>query len=349
MKKILYQLATDQRNGAGASILKFFLWILSIVYGCLVNAREWLYKISFLKAYKIPKPVVSVGNLTLGGVGKTPFVQWLSLSIQGKNHKPVILTRGFMNQPYEQSDEVQMLREKLSGVDILVGANRVDNAKKYLEKNTADIFILDDGFQHWRLKRDCDIVLVDAVNPFGNAQLIPRGILREPLSSLRRASVVVLTKTDQGQLNLKSLREQVAMLCPKALIAEAIHLPVGLSELRSGKVFGLSSIHQKKMASLCSIGDPRSFQNTLSNLGADLKENVSFEDHYVYRLEDVRKISENCLKNNLDIIVTTSKDAVKLKTLLPSFDASISILVLDIKMSIVKGKEELLERIYRLL
>src|SRR3989338_3609287 len=206
MKKYLYQLATDQSNGPLDQILKFFLWMLSLIYGLAVFVVKSMTRVTHL-----PKPVISVGNLTMGGVGKTPLVEFIAEYIllnpnfanakSGlKQLKPAILTRGYipsaLQSKMSESDEVAMLKKKFPQVPIVAGPNRAQRAQDFLKENAADIFILDDGFQQWGLFRNLNILTVDATNPWGNGHLIPRGILREPLSSIKQADIVVLTKTD---------------------------------------------------------------------------------------------------------------------------------------------------------
>jgi tetraacyldisaccharide 4'-kinase len=237
----------------------------------------------------------------------------------------------------------------LTDVPVLVGADRVKNAKTYLGKNKADIFILDDGFQHWRLSRDLDIVVVDSTNPWGNGHLLPRGILREPRGALVRAQIFVLTKTDIGRDRLQDIKKDLSVTNPRALMVEAVHAPVCFLDGRSGGVEDIGVIKGRTVCAVSSIGAPGSFTETLVNLGADVKEHVVFMDHHVYGPGDIERIVKLCREREVVMLVTTEKDAVKLKPFLNLCPRPIRVLFLRIKMSVVQGEEAFLERIYRLL
>ncbi|MCK5081928.1 MAG: tetraacyldisaccharide 4'-kinase, partial [Candidatus Omnitrophica bacterium] len=217
------------------------------------------------------------------------------------------------------------------------------------EKNVADVFLLDDGFQHWRLLRDIDIVAIDAMNPWGNGHLLPRGILRESKTALSRAHIFVLTKIDLGNERLVEIKSDLHAVNPKALIVEAIHKPVLFWELHSKTEFDLVTIRGQKVATVCSIGSPNSFIKTLVELEANIDEHFAFMDHHVYCAVDVERIVELCQKQGIATIVTTEKDAVKLGPFMSMFPDYISVLVLKIEISIVSGEDVFLERIYHIL
>lgn len=365
MKNFLYALATDKINGRIARFLKAFLWVLSIIYGYVVQCILWVYENGVLKQHRLPRPVISVGNLTLGGAGKTPLVEFIARELKEKGLKPVILMRGYMAEAVDgreygassggnngkgyliESDEAEMLEKGLEGVPVLVGVDRLANAREFLEKQggEVDVFILDDGFQHWRLFRDLDIVVINALDPWGNGNLLPRGILREPLSSLSRADIFVLTKTDFRKQNVQKIRKNLATACPAKLVAESVHKPTGLVNLCPHEEIGLSFLKGKDICSLCSIGDHKSFKNTLLNSGSNVMEEFSFIDHHVYRDDDILEVAACCLKKNLNIVVTTEKDAVKLARVIGFFGNDLTVLSLKISISIIKGEGEFLERI----
>ena len=355
MKKYLYQLATDQSNGPLDQILKFFLWMLSLIYGLAVFVVKSMTRVTHL-----PKPVISVGNLTMGGVGKTPLVEFIAEYIllnpnfanakSGlKQLKPAILTRGYipsaLQSKMSESDEVAMLKKKFPQVPIVAGPNRAQRAQDFLKENAADIFILDDGFQQWGLFRNLNILTVDATNPWGNGHLIPRGILREPLSSIKQADIIVLTKTDLGRKNMAALKQVIRNFNASVPIVEAVHKPVKFTDPLSEQTFDLSFIKNQKICFFCGIGDPLSLEEMLKNLGAHVAKSFIFEDHHVYSAQEISVIHEYCQRQAIGIIVTTDKDAVKLKNLLSGQDKRITFLSLSIVLSIVEGKEVLFERI----
>lgn len=351
-RQFLFLTATDQRQGLLINILKVFLGLLSWVYYLGLNFVLFGCRIGLFRKYKLPRPVISVGNITWGGVGKTPFVIWLVQRLKENHLKPVILTRGYRAQNThgeKVSDEAKMLQEALEDVPVLVGKNRAALARQFLKTHEADIFILDDGFQHWRLQRDVDVVLIDTTNPWGNQRLLPRGILRESLSSLCRAHAVILTKTDLGRANIPAIKNHLNKIFSGFFIAETVHEAVRLKDIYSLAVFALSDLKNKRVACLCSIGDPRSFQTSLQNLGARVMKNFVFMDHHAYKKEEIEIIVQECLQENIQTIVTTQKDAVKLACLPKIFNERVNILCLQINISFIKGKDEFLERIYHLI
>ncbi|HEY5600452.1 MAG TPA: tetraacyldisaccharide 4'-kinase, partial [Candidatus Manganitrophaceae bacterium] len=239
--------------------------------------------------------------------------------------------------------------EHLPEVRILVGADRWQNARSYEDKYPVDVFILDDGFQHWRLKRELDIVLIDATDPWGNGEAIPRGILREPMSSLKRAGIFVISKCDLGKDNVAAVRARLNEIKPGAVIAEAVHRPVSVIDLRANKKLGLECVRGKRTLLLSSIGDPDSFEKTATGIGAAVEEKYSFMDHHVYKKEELAAVARSCRDRAVQTVLTTEKDAVKLKEHLSDFPPEIMIGALQIKMTIMEGQEEFFGRVASLL
>ena len=323
MNNFPYRVVTDDARGPLVRVLKFFLWLLSFAYLFAVMAIAWLYRKGILKQHHLSRPVVSVGNMTVGGTGKTPLVIKIAQIYKQHKLKPVILMRGYMGRGIArdpaQSDEAAMMRGILEDVPVLVGADRIKNAEDFLKNNQADVFILDDGFQHWRLARDLDIVAIDATDPFGNDRLLPRGILREPLKALLRADLLVLTKADLGEGHLDSIRQRLAATGCAQPVIETIHRPVRLTDLKTGGSRELRIIAGQRVCALCSLGAPAAFAATLTQLGAKIPKAFNFADHYVYNTTDIRGVLEYCRRNQVKILVTTQKDAVKLDGLRDEF------------------------------
>src|SRR3989338_9094711 len=350
MKTYLYKIITDEINGFPAGLIKIVLWIFSSVYGFVVTILLWTYSQGVFKRHDFKKRVISIGNITLGGAGKTPLVEWIARRLQEKKLKPAILTRGYMNESAIASDEATMLAVSLGkDIPVIAGANRIKSAQQILNKQSVDAFVLDDGFQHWRVARDLDIVLINCSNPFGNGYLFPRGILREPKSSLRRADVFVLTKVDIGKLNVDKIKLELAKQNPRALIVETIHQPGGLVDLlKSNEVQPLSFLKQRQICAFSSIADPSSFLHALSSLGATVKKHFAYLDHHVYSENDILEILRACEHEQIKTIVPTQKDAVKLNLFLNLFKHDVSLLSLKIQLKIIKGEHEFLSRIYNL-
>ena len=190
IKTYYIDLVKDKRKGALAAFFSFFLLLISFIYGFFVKLTLRCYQMKLFKSYRPGCRLISVGNISWGGTGKTPLVEALAKFLQQEGKKPAVLIRGY------GKDEIYMLKDKLKDIPVLAGRNRIRTARYALKHYGADTIILDDGFQHWRLERDLDIVLIDVKFPFGNRSLTPRGILREPLSSLSRADVFGLTNSD---------------------------------------------------------------------------------------------------------------------------------------------------------
>ena len=353
MKNFFYRVVTDDVQGPLSGILKSFLWILSFVYLLAVTAIVWLYRRGILKQHRLGRPVVSVGNITVGGTGKTPLVIAIARIYRQRQLKPVILTRGYMGRGTGsgpgQSDEAAMMREALGDVPVLSGADRIKTAGDFLKNNQADVFILDDGFQHWRLARDLDIVAIDAANPWGNGCLLPRGILREPLKALRRADVLVLTKTDLPQAGSGLIRERLAAIGCAQPLAETVHRPVRLVDLKTRGSRALNMIDGQTVCVLCSLGAPAALTATLAQLGAKTKKAFNFNDHYVYNATDIQSVLEYCRQEHVGIVITTQKDAVKLRALRGEFQhvGDVEFLSLDIELAVRDGtgKNAFLQRI----
>lgn len=353
MSNFFYLVATDQKKGLLIGVVKAVLWVLSFVFGGILLLRKALYQARIAPAYRLTKPVISIGNLTVGGTGKTPLVAYIAGLLVKKGLQPVILTRGYMGRVSgvkgNESDEAAVLRGELPDVPVLVGADRVKNAKHFIKDHAVDVFLMDDGFQHWRLKRDLDIVTVDAANPWGNGCLLPRGILREPKSALARADLFVLTRSDQGKERLTAIKNDLHKQNARAPIVEAVHRPVCLCEIHSGTAYDLHMIREKKVYAVSSIGAPDAFIRTLTGLGAQVQERRDFSDHHRYTPKDIQEIVKSCVAAGISFIVTTEKDAVKLRHWAGEIPQGLRVISLVIKIDIIHGEDRLVERINTIL
>jgi tetraacyldisaccharide 4'-kinase len=300
-------------RGPWAGFQRGALAAASVPYGWATRLRNWLYDCGWKASHKAAVPVVSVGNLTLGGTGKTPCVEYVARFYRELDRRVAILSRGY-GSPGGRNDEALLLEENLPDVPHLQGADRVALAAVAVEELESEVLILDDGFQHRQLARDLDVVLVDASNPWGHGWLFPRGLLREAPRGLRRAGVVVLTRCDQVEAaELERIRERVAHLAPYMPVVETTHRPV---ELVNGDrdTAPLERLRQRPVAAFCGIGNPEAFRRTLSDAGASLVAMRPFPDHHAYTRADVddltawaRQLATECM------VVTTQKDLVKLR------------------------------------
>jgi len=342
MVSFVYSLMTDGRKGALFVPFKLALYLLSLVYGAAIFGRKILYRFRIFRSEKVPLEVVSVGNLTLGGTGKTPFTIALAKILDTEMKKSTaVLIRGY------GWDEQALLKKSLPDIPILVGEDRVKSAHKAIRLYGSQFAVLDDGFQHWELARDLDIVLVDSRNPFGNGRLFPRGVLREPKGALKRAHIVVFTKIDRAAADLEMLRSRIKAVNGDIIFLEASHAPKHLYDPKARRSRDLSFARGRKVILVSSIGDPGYFEDTVKDLGAVVLEHIVFGDHHNYRLKDVERIIRTCDGRVFDFLITTEKDAVKFARMSFSFGAY-TMMQLAIEMEITHGKEQLIARLHSL-
>ncbi len=305
---------------------------LGALYSAVTRARLALYRRGALTIHRINSPVISVGNITTGGTGKTPLVEWVARVAAREGRRPCVLTRGYgredagkrvlvsdgeqaLADAREGGDEPRLLAESLQGVAAVVSdADRVAAARWAEEHLKSDLFILDDGFQHLRLARDLDLVTVDATNPWGGGRLLPAGRLREPLKGLKRADLIILTRTELAE-DTDSLREQAARLSGGR--------PVILSRTRTRAIRPLDEAMTRSnaldvsqpIAAFCAIGNPAAFFAHLRREGFVLNHTRAFPDHHVYKQSDFDALAAEAKRLGAGALVTTEKDAVKLRSL----------------------------------
>ncbi len=305
-------LVSGRSRGPGPALLRGGLWLASLPYGLAVRLRNGMYERGWKERHKAPVPVVSVGNLTVGGTGKTPCVEHVARFYRGRGLRVAVLSRGY-GAGGGRNDEAMVLEENLPDVPHLQGPDRAALATAAVEELESEVLVLDDGFQHRRLSRDLDLVLIDATNPWGHGHLLPRGLLREPPSSLRRAGAVVLTRCDQvGRAERGGLRTVVGRLAPGVPIAETTHRPVALGN--GARTADLDTLRGRPVAAFCGIGNPEAFRRTLTDVGAEVVAFRTFPDHHPYARADVDDLRAWARQQATDcVVVTTQKDLVKLR------------------------------------
>lgn len=349
LKEYFYNLANDKAKGIIAFFLKAFLLLLSLVYSLLVRIVGFAYKINILKVRRLSCKVISIGNITWGGTGKTPIVEMVAKKLLETGHKLAIQSRGYKRKNKEAiGDEPNMLQDNLN-IPVIVGENRLKEARLALKKFNLDTIILDDGFQQWRIFRDMDIVVIDAMNPFGNGCLIPRGILREPLISLKRADIFFLTHTDLASNNLGPIKQRLREINPKVHIVESRHAPLGLYNILDNdkRIINEGLLKDKNLGLVTAIGNPDSFEKTLLNLGLNISLKFIFLDHHEFIKEDFKEIISQCLKEGISTIVTTQKDAVKLKDYCLALN-NFEVFVLRIQIKITENEGIFFNRLFGL-
>ncbi len=322
-------------TGLGACVLRGLLTPLGWAYGRAVRCRRKLYSRRLLKSCQADLPVISVGNVTAGGTGKTPMVAWLAGRLKAAGRKPAILTRGYKSAD-GLSDEAQLLKTK-TGCPVIVNADRVAGAAD-AQLAGADVLLMDDGFQHIRLKRDFDVVLIDATRPFGYGHCLPRGLLRELTSALASADAIVITRSDAASAEeLARIRDRLGVEAPAASIHLAAHRPICLRDL-NGEEMSLDELKGRAVFAFCGIGNPQAFYRTLTDLGANVVGRQALADHTTYAAGVVADISAAADRCEAEILLTTQKDGVKLA----GVDFNKPVYCLEVEMQITAGEQELI-------
>ena len=303
-------------------LLRMLLWPFSVAYGAVVRLRAWLYASGVLAQKRLGAAVISVGNLTVGGTGKTPMVLWLAKRFVAQGKRVAILTRGYRGNG-ETSDEVALLKDRLRGrVAFGVGNDRYAEGKR-LEGQGIDLFLLDDGFQHLRLARDLDIVMVDGMRDLQDEWLLPAGRLREPRSTLRRADLCVFTRMDADE-------ELAARGLPESIFYAKTHLAGFRCLGADGALQFLSEIGAGPFFAFCGIGNPLAFFHDLRHWGAHLADCRAFRDHHRYTQADVRELEAAARKAGATAFLTTEKDSYNLTDVRFSLPVYVCVIELEL-------------------
>jgi len=380
------KLISGHKAGLGAALLRLLLGVAAGGYSIAVRERNFLYSNGWLKSHRADAVVISIGNITVGGTGKTPLVVWLCKQIisdskfQISNSQCAILTRGYKaaqdsrGKTQDYRDEPAILAESCPGVNVIVNPDRVAGAAEAINKFGAKVLIMDDGFQHRRLVRDLDIITIDGTQPFGYGRMLPAGLLREPIASLKRADAAVITRCDQiTETELSQIEKKLEAINPNMIIARSIHSPayvkypelhvtfrkVGIqknSETMDSCFRRNDSIEHlkgKKIFAFCGIGNPDSFLNTIKSLSCDLVGEKVYNDHHHYTdgcLADICEQAE-CLK--ADLILTTQKDWTKIisdfRFQISDFESSRPFAYIGIEIKFLAGEDKLRDLIEKTL
>jgi len=369
MRNLFEKVQREKKILSFYSILSLFFYIFSVFYWLGYRLRILIYQSGMVKPKKLKAKVISVGNITLGGTGKTPLVIYLVRKLKQKKLKVSILTRGYKRRKKELTelvgenknrihwtevgDEPYLLASRLRDVPVMVSKERGISGVCAEKKYQSEVLVLDDGFQHWKLSRDLDIVVIDATNPFGNSRLFPAGILREPLSSLKRADILVLNKADQIP-NKQSIIRILRTYNQNASIVESMykvnsiermfdhssvdnHSPLGMEEQKA---------QGKRVLAFSGIGNPFSFEKSLKLLKVEVLRHRKFPDHFFYQRKDILNLEKEAFKLGADFMITTEKDSVRIPMI---SELKIPIYILKIDLAITKGEEIFLEKIEGLL
>ena len=368
--RIIQEKGADQGHEAPIRILLGFLKLLSWLFAAAVSIRYLLYKLGILRRWPLGVQVISIGNVTAGGTGKTPVTEIFARTLAAEGRKVAILSRGYRRKeaPFWQrmftqviepplvvsdgrhilldaatgGDEPYMLASNLPGVAVVVDRSRVKAGRYAIKRLGCDTIILDDGFQYQRLKHSIEVVLVDATNPFGNGNMLPRGILREPARHLKRADIIFMTKC-RGDVS--AVREEIRRINKTAEIVECNHTPKVLCDVWSREELPLDWLKGKTLCTLSGIASPKGFENSLRHLGAKVVWCERYADHHRYEPGEILYALNRTADMGSDALVTTEKDAVRF----PRFETSpVKCLYLRISIEILRGSENFTEIINRI-
>jgi len=359
----LIQLSHGEDNGIIDWCVLALLRVLSVLYEAGVRLKLACYSVGILPKTQLDCCVISIGNITVGGTGKTPTAQKVALMIQKMGYRVVILNRGYRSHweekigvvsdgkkiymtAYEAGDEAFLMAKQLPGIPVVIGKERAITGQFAVDKFQAEVLILDDGYQHWQLYRDLDVVLVDTLNMFGNGCILPRGTLREPLSNLSRAGLFLLTKCDQSSpISRATLCDTLNQYAPAAPIAESIHKPCDFIEIADWykndmtKALPLDVLHGKSVMVFSAIGNPSSFEQTMNAEGLNIVEAIRYPDHHDYGMVEMQYIMDRALNKGVKALVTTGKDAVKIPTEFIYLYRDVPLYILDMEIQITSGEE----------
>lgn len=329
-------------RGARATLMRFFMLALSGVFRVLVQLRLWRYREGWKPQGHLGIRVVSIGNITVGGTGKTPVVELLARQLRDKGRRVAILSRGYKSKKLDKpqnwkdangkavdgeqmpkvvstgkallldskfaGDEPFMLAKNLDGVSVVVDRDRVKGGKFAIEQLDSDILLLDDGMQYLDLAHSLDLVLVDAGSPFGTGALLPRGTLREPPKNLRRADYILITKSEGSN---DALIKRIRRYNKTAEIIDCRHGPIHLENVFTRERQSLDYLKGKWVGAVSAIAVPEAFEKSLEKLGAKVEIRRHFADHHRFRTRDIDRFMHRCVERDMDLILTTEKDAVR--------------------------------------
>lgn len=312
---------SGRARGIGPSSIRAVLRVAEPFYARATRARNALFDHHFKSSHRLARPVISVGNITTGGTGKTPMVRFLAERLKSKGKNIAILSRGYRAQANSLGDELTMLERALNAstghrVHVAANSNRFEAGRSLLQEHPEiDLFLLDDGFQHRRLRRNFDLVLISALEPFGFGHVLPRGLLREPLSGLGRADAIVVTHANQVNDDaLKAIDKQIRRHNPAAPLYRATHAPVGLLSSDSGTArLPMDRLSELRFFAFCGIGSPSSFERQFDRFGANFVGCRRFGDHHHYSPDDLNDLVRESRSCGAEALITTEKDWVKIE------------------------------------
>jgi tetraacyldisaccharide 4'-kinase len=359
-EKYLLSIISGESSGIVASPLRGILGALSYVYSAGLKLFFLPYRLGIRRQTRLERPVISVGNLTVGGTGKTPMTQLVCEALVARGKKVCVLSRGYRGanefgvavvsteskvelDAKAAGDEAYLLAKMLPGVPVIVGKDRRVSGKLAIERFKPDVIVLDDGMQYYWLHRDLEIVLLDALRPFDNGYAFPRGLLREPPSHLRRANAVIITNADKAQPGaIAELRETVSRLSPRVPVYTAQYAPVELRALDRSGERPPEWLGNRKVATFCALGNPAAFEEQVVRAGAEIVHSVRMDDHHAPTMGDLESLIAKACEEGAEAVIVSEKDAVKL----PPLGRPLPFYALVVRQQ-VSGEAEFLAQVLR--
>ncbi len=340
----MVRILSGERTGLIAFVIKGLLLPFVFIYFAVICFRYFFYKVGIFRTRRVQGiPVICVGNLSAGGTGKTPAVEFIARYLLNQNQKVAVISRGYGKMKYEQfNDEGKLLLSKLPDAIHIQNSNRFQAVTQAL-KLGASVAILDDGFSHLKLARDVNIVLIDATRPFSFFELLPRGLLREPPIALRRADAIIITRSNQldSEVLDQKIRTIKKYIKPGALLLQAIHKPLFLKSVFDAKqdkeVYSFDEVAGKPVFAFAGTGNTASFFKTCRKIGLNIKAAKTFSDHFKYKKTDVENILILAKEMNAEFAITTSKDVVKIADF--EIESEIPIYSLEVEFKIISEEE----------
>jgi len=307
-------IVSGKRRGLGAALLRAGLRVAEVPYKFAVGVRNRRYDRGQAESHRVGAPVICVGNLTLGGTGKTPMVHYVAKWFREQDIRVAIVSRGYGAKGDQQNDEARELHARLPDVPHIQNPDRVTACRLAIDELEMQVIVMDDGFQHRRLERDLDIALIDALEPFGFDHVFPRGTLREPLSGLSRAQIVVLSRADLVTESRRAeIQTRVRSFAPEATWIEVSHQPTELAGTEAVSTAPIETLAGKSVLAFCGLGNPDGFRKTIVSCGAEVKDFREFPDHHTYSREDIESLKVWINEHQPDLVVCTHKDFVKIE------------------------------------
>jgi tetraacyldisaccharide 4'-kinase len=352
----LHELLSGRRKDFAAMLLRSGLSAAECLYWLAIQGRNLAYARRLFSQHRVSVPVISVGNITTGGTGKTPIAAWLANWLVSRGRKPGLISRGYRaldrgastsdGQSVTANDEKLVLDRLCPGIPHYQQQDRTSAAKLAIAESGCDVLLLDDAFQHRKLQRDLDLVLIDALNPFGYDHLLPRGLLRESLTGLKRADLIIVTRANQCSPNQRhALLRQIGKYCASDEIVEVAFKPTRLVDIHWNP-HPLTTIRGKKLLVFCGIGNPEGFRRTISDLGGAFAPLRQFPDHHHYEQPDFQTLQAQAMAEQAEYAVTTQKDLVKIR---PADWTDPQLMSVEIGIEFLSGESVLKNRLDQLL